>query len=534
MRRIISFIIAVILLAVPALAAYVSPYHESDGAPWHPVKFEWEPISEEGVVARFAIGADIHYGIGGNFSDDKMKTVYEALRTFGGVDVLCLVGDVNNYGTPVFYAPFMNTVRANSASLPDEVEGFDNSATGDAVGVTLISMGNHESYAEGEGSWSVFRENVGQEPTGLYRIAGIPVVKISPDNETGLPTGSNTYHSQEAEILRMFAEIDASGYKGPIIGLAHHRTPVSASTVSNSTWTEAELECFRAHPNLILFTGHSHTNYYNTREFIEQDLGFTMVRSGVLGTGFGGDYVNPTSGQATGTTTFNGADDSCCFVLADVLDNGTVRLRRVNIAKGEFVFSDEDFIIDPATNFTYDGLGNLTKSYYSRSHGSGNYGNGRKAPVFPENSAIGVTIDDSRDSVIVTFPAASPATEAARDYITGYTVTLTGPDGGTVESSVMNDAYLTVQHETWSVPILGLAADTDYTVSVTANNSYGAKATLTYDGVVNVGHPEPRAATAILSVDASLGSWDDGCGKDVVAEPARITAADDAEISPCP
>ena len=529
MKKIISFLIAIIMLAAPALAA--SPYHESDGAPWHPVKFEWEPISSDGVVARFAIGADVHYGVGGNFSDDKMKTVYEALGIFGGVDALCLVGDVNNYGTPVYYEPLMKTVRANSASLPDDVEGFDNSAAGDSVGVTLISMGNHESYEMGVGCWDVFRECVGQEPTKLYYVAGIPVVKMSPDDLTGLEKGSNTYHAQEAEILAMFDLIDASGYTGPIIGLSHHRVPTSASTVSNDTWTEAELNCFKAHPNLILFTGHSHTNYYDTRQFIEQDLGFTMVRSGVLGTGFGGDFVSPNSGQDNGNTTFNDADDSCCFVLADVLENGTVRLRRVNIAKGEIVFPDEDFIIDPSSDFRRDGGDGKVVSYYSRSHNKGNYGYGRKKAVFPEDSEITVSVDGSHDAAVVTFPAASPATALARDYIVEYQVVFTGPEGtDPVSISLMNDGYLAVPHETWTVPVIGLLPDTDYTVKVNAVTAYRSSTSLDYDGVVNVGHVDPREATAILSVDASEGSWADACGRQTVVEPSRLSAADDKTI----
>ena len=527
-----SVLTAVVLLLCFVVSA-VQPVFAGksvDGV-WEPDKFEWEKIPRgDDVVARFAMGADIHFGIDSYNADDKLPTVYRALKAFGGVDALCISGDLNHFGREDVFLEFMEPVRKYSSELTVDVDGFDPSCEGDAVGTTIYSMGNHESNNELGDYWARFRRTCGQEPTKLYWVCGVPIVKMSPDEKRE----SGTYHGQEDEILAMFDEIDKSGYTGPIIGMAHHRTPEKMpKSGENKTWSKKELSCFAAHPNFILFTGHSHTNFYTTREFIEQDLGFTMVRSGVLGIGYGGSYVNPLNGRETDPT-FNGSDDVCSFVLMDIKSDGTALLRRVDISKGEFVFPEEDFIVDPSADFNRASEGGKTVSYFSKSDVSGTYGYGSAAPVFPEGAAVGVKVDENHSTAHVTFPAASPASSSARDYIKGYDIicrwTDENGDEQTTTRSVMNDAYLSEQHTVWNVPVVSLEPDTVVTFDVYAINSYDHSSFISSTEPVNMGHLEVRSATPILSVDVTGGSTEDECGREQIGKPSRDVVTEDKTL----
>ena len=301
--------------------------------------------------------------------------------------------------------------------------------------------------------------------------------------------------------------------------MAHHRVPTSNG--SSDYWSDRELEEFKAHPNFLLFTGHSHTFYHNTREFIEQDLGFTHVRAGVLGHFWGGssEPVNPETGRVGDPLTDNLAN-SCALVIVDVLNNGTAVLRRMDIAKGEYLFENENWIVDP------------DHMIYSRGTDAGTYGAASTAPSFPVGAKVTVTDEGNHDTVIVSFPSASPASDKGYDYIWRYRIRLTDPEGNNRDVFVLNDSQLSEQRETWSVPVVGIEPDTDFTISVVAASSYNVRSkAIRYDGTVNVGHVELKyPAEPILEVDASAGSVEETFGREITEQPARLRVTNSADI----
>ncbi len=513
MKRFLSALLTA-LMFVSAFALSAGAGH-LEGERWVPENDVWEPIEKgENVVARFAIGADLHMGAGQYYPYDKLDYTFRALAQIGGVDMLGICGDVTDDSTVEAYAEVMELVRANADVPIPETGGPDYTFSGqdEAVGTVLLSMGNHEYHNTEDRYVGRFEECTGQDACGLYWINGVPIIKISPADERD----SGNYKTKEIEdfILDSFAAIKGRGYDGVIIGMAHHR-------VLDDYYSEAEIEAFGAHPNFILFTGHSHTFYYNTSEFIDQDLGFTHIRAGVLGHFWGGtnNPVNPETGR-TGDPLTDNCENSCALVLVDVLKDGTARLRRIDIAKGEYVFGDEDFIVDP------DDL------IYKTGTEAGTYGSASAAPTFPGGAAVTVTDEGNHDTIVVHFPSATPASDKAYDYIWRYRIRLKRvSDGENFNTYVLNDSHVTEQRSEWHVPIVGLKPDTDYEVRVVAQTSYKVNsAALVYDGVVNVGHVEFKPAEPILTVNASGGSYDDIYGRELLEKPVRIRVRDDGDI----
>ncbi|MBQ6676801.1 MAG: S-layer homology domain-containing protein [Clostridia bacterium] len=519
MKKLISVILSVLFLA-SCLATAALAGHLEDGN-WVPENTVWEPLEKSGdVVARFAIGADLHMGAGQYYPYAKLDYTFRALSAIGGVDMLGICGDVTDNSKPDAYAEVMELVNRNAA-IPAPATGEYVFGTSEgAVGTVLLSMGNHEYLDASESHVERFERCTGQDACGLYWINGVPIIKISPADEQD----SGNYKSKAIEdfIVDSFKQIDDSGYTGIIIGMAHHRIPTGTKTESTSNWTENELKLFAEHPNFIMFTGHSHTFYYNMSEFIDQDRGFTHIRAGVMGHFWGGsnDPINPETGR-TGDPLTGNCENSCALVLVDVMKNGTAVLRRIDISKGEYVFGDQPIVVDPK------GL------IYKTSSGAGTYAENVAAPSFPDGAELTVTYEDNHDTIVVHFPSASSASDKAYDYIWRYRIRLieTENEDEKMTFYVLNDSQLTEQRPEWSVPVPGLKPDTDYTVKVIAMTGYGKNSSALTAGPVNVGHVEAKyPAEPILEVDASKNSIDETYGREIIEQPVRLRITDAADI----
>ncbi|MBQ7475639.1 MAG: S-layer homology domain-containing protein [Clostridia bacterium] len=504
MKKLLSLSISLLMLlsvfVVPAGAGYI----ESDT--WYPDGAAWEPLEKgDDVLARFAIGADSHFGGGQYRPAEKLRAVFDALAAVGGVDMFGIAGDVTDDGSENSYRQVMGIVREYTKELTVEND-YAGTATGSAVGTTLLSMGNHE-YHTGDSYIPRFEAETGQKACGLYMISGVPVIKMSPGDEND----SGNYHVIEDFVLEAFREIDESGYKGIIIGMAHHRPGSEA----DETWSEAELAAFSAHPNFILFTGHSHTFFYNPSEFINQDNGYTIIRSGVLGHFWGGSQspINPETGRVGDPLTDN-IENSCGLCLVDVMKDGTAKIRRMDVSKGEYVFPDDEIVVDP---------GNLI---YKTTTEEGTFGAASRAPSFPDGAELSVTYEDNHDTIVVHFPSAIPASDGMVDYIWRYRIRVIDPDGEYIQGIVLNDSQLKEQRSEWHVPITGLKPDVDYTVRVIAMTGYRVNSPRLELTGVNVGHVETKyPAEPILGFDASVGTAE-RYGHAKTEEPARLKIQD--------
>ncbi len=523
MRRITCLFIAALFILTSAVGTAFAAIIDDAGG-WHPENSDWAPIEKGAdVVARFAIGGDTH--LDSYYSTGKLPAAYEAFGKIGGVDAFIIAGDLTDAGRPDQYDKLMAIVNKYTASATVDVDGAGITATGSAVGTTIMSMGNHDElfYGDGVGSHALFTEKTGQIPQKLYWVCGIPIIKMSPDEA---PDGELTYNENEEFVLSAFAEIDASGYTGPIFGIAHHpiSTPFEGTT---AYYTDAVIEAFRAHPNFIFFTGHSHTLLYDTARVIYQGAGFTQVRTGTLGNTYGATNAGSARNAGTGTTAEPYAEsvpNSCQCLLVDVLSNGTVRIRRLDINLGKLIYENEDFIIDPANQIGADG-----SAYYLTDRTAGSYGEKSGAPKFPADAEVTVEDVGNHDSILVTTTRATPKSELSRDYIWRYQVVLTDPEGNETTYNYVNDQHKSDRPEKLTFKIVGLTQGVDYSVRVRAQTAYKKSSSWIYaEGTINVGILETKyPAEAIFEVMADSGSYEETHGRKINETPARTTFVED-------
>lgn len=529
MKKILSLTLAVLMIAS---AFVMSAYAAMTDGKWHPDNKKWDAISRDGVVARFAIGADTHFTLYN--STEKNSAAYDAFRQIGGVDAYLIAGDLTHNGKSDEYAELMKVVNAGTKK-----NSINPDATGDAVGATVMSMGNHEYWS---GDEAAFTKATGQQPDVLHWISGIPVISISPDDNIPerAPTiePGNNYDLSEKFLKDAYAEIDNKGYKGLIIMIAHHRPTVTGT--ENDYWSKAMLDMMKAHPNTMIFTGHSHTWVGNTKQFIFQDAGFTHVRAASMGNNYGGlgsGYISADTGKTSTPLWVTGDSNSSCL-LVDIMSDGSAKLRRMDIAKGEYWFGDEDFVVRPGVLTDY--LYNEDTEGWDQSYGAGS-----QKPAFPANTKITVEDVGNNSSVRVRFPEAVPATSLAKDFVAEYRVRLKTPaldeNGNVIEGSytylkngdkdyfrIANYRGVADEGKPWVVNIHGLTWNTEYTVEVRAVTSYGEATPWTAaETTVNVGEGVPNyPAVPVIDFDYSYGSVADGAGHKMTAEPSVTKEAE--------
>ena len=522
MKRTLSLILAVVMVLSSSIMAIGAATTDSSGL-WAPDNTKFDAISKEGVVARFAIGADIHFEY--YASAEKTTHVYNILKQIGGVDAYLIAGDLTHYGVDENYKSLMkytNMYTKNNPANPD--------ATGDSVGMTIFAMGNHEygcdankGTFDGEAQFTKWTK---QNPDTLYWVNGIPVISISPDAKTVRSNGEdyNNFDSSEKFLADAYAEIDGKGYRGLIIMIAHQRPDVDGT--ESKYWSDNAMNLIKSHPNTMVYTGHSHTWFHRTQQYIHQDGGFTHVRAGSLGNGYGGigsNYINARTGTSSDIAMHYSENDTCSFVLVDILKDGRARLRQVDVSKGIILFEDEEFYVRPdvLTDYIYD---------TDNANFKASYGNGSKAPSFPSNMNITWKDMGNNSSVKVIFDPATAATSLAKDFVAEYRIRLVDADGNYVMNGSKN--YFRVanyrpeskENEPWEVMINGLAWDTDYTMEIKAYNAYG-KATSWVKSTekANVGHGTPiYPAVPVIDFDYSYGSVADGAGHQLIGKPSKV------------
>ena len=531
MKKILSIILVVAMMLSASMLTVSAAKDKDDN--WVPDNAKWDSISRDGVVARFAIGADVHFTLYN--STGKNEAAYSAFKQVGGVDAYLIAGDLTHNGWEIQYEELMKVVNANTSK-----NSINPSATGNAVGATILSMGNHEHV---DGSEATFKKYTEQEPDALYWIGGIPIISISPD-EMENPRNMNgenggCYDLSYNFLKDSYAAIDAKGYKGLIIMIAHHRT-------SNNAWSSDMLDLIKAHPNTMIFTGHSHTWVGNTKQFILQEKGYTEIRAGSMGNDYGGlgsGYINPETGKTSTPLGVPGDSNASC-ILVDMMADGTAKLRRMDIAKGEYWFGDEEFVIRPGVLTDY--LSDDETAGWDKSYGAGS-----KAPSFPAGFEVEVEDQGNNSSVTIKFEEAIPASSLAKDFVAEYRVRLKTPaldENGNVITKDGNVQYTYLKNgdknyfrianyrakgdegKPWEITIHGLTWDTDYTVEVRALTSYGkATSWIAAKDTVNVGKGNPTyPAVPVIDFDYSYGSVKDGAGHALVCEP---TITKEAEIN---
>ena len=502
LKKAISGVLATAVLA-SAMLTGVQP-----ALAWDAPKNTWQPASDDasddGVKARFFIGSDLHIN-----RTDSQEKVANALAAFDAVDsdpdAILFVGDLTNSGTESEYQTLMNTI--NASDLADKV---------------VLSMGNHEYVS---GNMARFEEKTGQKANEVlyYDDAGnatdapgdtlaVTVIKLSAKNYNG------DYTDQYEMVKTALETSTKANADAPILIMGHHGIQDTAY-VTNEWYgdygegTDKDMVAlFEQYPQVIHFSGHSHATLEDARSIYQND-GYTAIQDGTVGAYFENESgkVDPTSG-ASATRPANSEVASQALRL-DVLDDGTVKIYRMNLTTGEYMYEDEPWTFNP-------GDGDLPYDETRESSG---------APTFAEGAEVTAS-DIAEKTAKVAFPAATAASGKNDDMIHSYKITLTPQDGGsTITRSVFADYYEAVPKDDWTVQVTGLAAGTTYDVAVTAVTSFGAESpaitgTLTTQAEKPYVTPEPDVLN--IDFDSENGTADaNGHELKVYGEP---TAVEDA------
>ena len=433
---------------------------------WTPQSTDYTPIERgDDVIARIVLGSDTHIGYDG--AADKLRNAYASINKLGGADALIIAGDITDNGLTEEYSELMSIISANSEKLTVDLPSFKGSASGTSVGTTIALLGNHEFLAEGVDVEERFREMTGQEPDGLYWIAGkVPVIKLSMTTHDS----TATYASKLAFLQSSLNSIDSKDYTGHIFLVTHIpvKNTVVGSVFEDPFGTEIK-ELLSKYPQIIHYSGHSHENPYNPN-FIDQSAGYTSITGGTIGKYFDScEYTEEKLGSTA--------------VIFDVKSDGTTEFYRVDFENGRIIYENEEWVLDSkdtAEDFIY--FAGLSKGYAGAN----------SRPAFPEDSLITAVGGSTPTSLVISFTRAVPATEKNYDYVDHYTIVLKSKTEGAqnVTVDVVNDLYYPTAGEKFTAVVEGLTPYADYSVTVSAHNTYSkASRPITSKKTFTAGNP---------------------------------------------
>ena len=477
LKKAISGVLATAVLA-SAMLTSVQP-----ALAWDAPENTWQAAADDGVKARFFIGSDLHIGR----NQDAVKKLTNALEAFHTVDAdpdaVLFVGDITNNGDESEYQTLMDTIGASELGK---------------AGKVVLSMGNHEYNTNSGTAMQRFETQTGQKANQViyYDDNGnatdtpgdtlaATVIKLSAKNYGG------DYTDQCEMVKRALETANAKNPDAPVLIMGHHGIRNTAY-VTNEWYgnygkgTDKDMVAlFEQYPQVIHFSGHSHATLEDARSIYQND-GYTAIQDGTVGAYFENESgkVDPISGNSA-TRPANSEVASQALRL-DVLDDGTVKIYRMNLTTGEYMYVDEPWTFK---------AGDENDRPYDETRESA-------APAFAAEAAVTASGIEEK-SARVAFPAAEAASAANNDMIHSYRIVLTPQDGGSaVTRTVFADYYEAQPKSDWTVQITGLAAGTTYDVAVTAVTSFGAESpaitgTLTTQAEKPYVTPEPD----VLNID---------------------------------
>ncbi len=444
-------------------------------------KTAWEKATEE-VKARFFIGSDVH--ISNTNAASKFEHVLDSFADIDENAAVLLVGDLTNYGLQSEYDS-LNEVINNSA-MADK---------------TVFSMGNHEFYG---GTQERFEENLGQPANEIlyYSSTGVSS-ETMPDDlaATVVVISASDYngdYTAQYDLLKEALETsNAKNPNAPIIIMGHHGIQDTAY-VTNEWYgyygegSENDMTALmEQYPQVIHISGHSHATSEDARS-IWQEKGYTAIQDGTLSSYFENESgkINPSSGEySTYPEDYTIATQG---LRLDVLDDGTVKIYRMNFLNDEYMYEDEPWVFNVSSQ---------DKPYTLQARTEQSV-----APHFSSDAQV--TAEASGTSAVVTFPRAEENSNANVDMIHEYKITLTNTQ--TNEESVyriFGDYYLAEKKDNFNVTIKGLDAETEYSIEVCAVTSFDKESeAITLDGTITTGegYTAVYPPETLLDVDFSV------------------------------
>lgn len=390
-------------------------------------------------IFRFVIASDVHINANDGKNGDRLAKMFQtayaysdAHPSYNTLDAFLLAGDNVDSGSPEEYEILNRVVEEN---IRPETE-------------MVTVMGNHEFAVTGHDG---YKQYMGEELDKHVVIKGFHIIGIS-------PTPTDTWHSP-MQMLWMQNELRKAAQDDPEkpIFTMQHGHIWNTVYVSRSWYTQMFLPLhmvYAGFPQVINFSGHSHGPINNPIDIWQNN--YTQIGTGTL------KYFEMERDIGDNTVPA-GSENAAQYLIVEVDKDNRVRVTPFNILTGD-VMKTPSNTDDPAAPLVYFIRKPSDPSTFV-------YTSARKktatVPQFDDTAALNVT-GVTADSVSVTF-------DQAKDDVCvyGYRISVTdgtNPFKPTAEKEIYSGYYFEPMPETLDCTVAGLAANTDYTVTVTPLN----------------------------------------------------------------
>lgn len=418
------------------------------------------------VVLRFVAMSDVH--VGAAFDTDyrrfgeAMDAAYKYAKSqaYKNLDAVLVAGDMTNYG-------YENEMKAFKKALDTYVKKGTKS---------LLIMGNHEYFVE-SGEPVIERwERVFECDKNTHEIInGYHFINLS------LSDYSN-YAPSMKWLKEELAKAAADDPTKPIFVQNHY--PVIDTVYGSDLWGSPQLRTvFKQYPQVIDFSGHSHYPINDPRSIWQGE--FTALGCGTMA------YYELEPGMIYGTIPPN-ADQACQYYMVEVHADNSVNIKMYDVLTKQF-FPTEYNIETPSDPSTF--------VYTEERRDSAD------APVFSQDTKIVVEkVGDTE--VTLTIPQATDG-----ECLHSYRFDFYRNGVKDMSASIWSEFYFLDMPKTLTQEFTGLLEGSNYTVKVTAIDSWGKESDvpLTVDFTTtgeapessNPGEEIPTADVLDIKIEAS-------------------------------
>lgn len=312
------------------------------------------------AIARFAIVSDPHIGWGNrdhsfsSLSSEKTVAAFEALADLvPDLDALLIAGDLNNLNDQRERDEWSNVI------IPAFAQAF---RSRDILPSIQMVMGNHDFWWYSQQRFETFYgdlfekillpcgypqsdDDLGQLQNTCVEIAGITIIKLCGEEEMSERpiANANTHHySWQFDHLRTaLAAARARNPHLPIIVISHHG--ISGLRLSKDAGgdygegTERDMiKLMQDYPQVIFISGHVH-NPMNHPAVISQDLGFTCLFAGTIGSYLSDEFETPRRALLKRHDGYSNG------MIMDIFDDGTVTIHKIDFGEYRQIGSPVSF-----------------------------------------------------------------------------------------------------------------------------------------------------------------------------------------------
>ena len=398
--------------------------------------------TENDVVLRFAVVSDMHIDTTqtgmqrANKFADVISSAYEYSKNqpYDALDAFVVVGDMVNSGLEAEYDLYNQKLDAEIKAGTEVIE----------------IMGNHEYWGNIDTA-DIYKQKVSPELNQHVEINGYHFLGISQDND-------DSYASSMDWLEAELAVAAADSVNKPMFAFQHIGidNTVYGTYAGGSTKSSEEMDAlYSQYSNLIHFSAHTHTPI-NTPTIINQ-TDYTQVATGTL-------YYICMENDATYGTQPPNSNNVSQYYIVEVYGDNRVEMKPYNEMTNSFFktpsTTDAD---DTEIVYTVD-VNDKENWLYTASRTEGN-----AAPYFETGDAI------SFDKV--TYKSAQITFQQAEDDngVYRYEITCTPESGEGKNYSIFSEYYFEPMADTLSYGVAGLEEDTEYAVTITPVDFYGAK-----------------------------------------------------------